>query len=110
MTEILKNPLHRFRMIALLEGVSFLLIFGVSLPLKYMLGIRTLPYIIGMSHGVLFLLYIILAIGLISAKHVNAGQFGRILIASIIPFGTFFNDRMLKQKEKEWKLRAPVKS
>ncbi|MCB2089888.1 MAG: DUF3817 domain-containing protein [Alphaproteobacteria bacterium] len=99
MTEIIKNPLHRFRMVALFEGISFLLIFGVSLPLKYIFEIRTLPYIIGMSHGVLFLLYIILAITLISARHVSAGQFGRILIASIIPFGTFFNDRMLKEQQ-----------
>lgn len=99
MIAVFSEPLHRFRILALIEGISFLLIFGVSLPLKYMLGYTTIPYIIGMSHGVLFVLYVIMAIELIIRRRVRFFQFLRIIIASIIPFGTFFNDKMLKEQQ-----------
>jgi len=99
MIAVFSEPLHRFRILALIEGISFLLIFGVSLPLKYMLGYTTIPYIIGMSHGVLFVLYVIMAIELIIRRRVTFFQFLRIIFASIIPFGTFFNDKMLKEQQ-----------
>lgn len=102
MISVLSEPLHRFRILALIEGISFLLIFAVSLPFKYMLGYTTVPYIIGMSHGVLFVLYILMAIELIIRSRVTFFQFLRIIFASIVPFGTFFNDKMLKQQHQKF--------
>lgn len=93
------NPLYRFRMLALIEGVSYLLILFVTMPMKYYMGIGILNKIVGWSHGILFVLYIILAFEILIRRRIDFWQFLRVIIASIIPFGTFFNEKMLKRQQ-----------
>jgi integral membrane protein len=92
--KMFRNSLARFRLVAVLEGCSYLL-FGITMPLKYKLGIPGPNYVIGMLHGLLFLLYIILLLE-VSVKY--KWNFKKILlafIASLIPFGTFYAARKL---------------
>lgn len=93
------DPLYRFRILALIEGVSYLLILFVTMPLKYYMGIGILNKIVGWSHGILFVLYIILACEILIRNRISFWQFLRVIIASIIPFGTFFNEKMLKEQQ-----------
>ncbi len=93
------DPLYRFRMLALVEGVSYLLILFVTMPMKYYMGIGVLNKIVGWGHGILFVIYIILAFEILIRRRINFWQFLRVLIASIIPFGTFFNEKMLKEQQ-----------
>ena len=93
------DPLYRFRMLALVEGVSYLLILFVTMPMKYYMGIGILNKIVGWGHGILFVIYIILAFEILIRRRINFWQFLRVLIASIIPFGTFFNEKMLKEQQ-----------
>ena len=93
------NPLYRFRMIALVEGLSYLLLLFVSMPMKYYLGYATFSWYVGMAHGVLFVIYIVLALEIFIRRQINFWQFLRVFIASIIPFGTFFNEKMLKERQ-----------
>ena len=51
-----------FRLITLLEGISYLLLLFVAVPLKYLLGDETYVKLLGMPHGVLFIAYIIFVI------------------------------------------------
>ena len=95
------DPLYRFRMLALVEGVSYLLILFVTMPMKYFMGIGILNKIVGWSHGILFVLYIILAFEILIRCRINFWQFLRVIIASIIPFGTFFNEKMLKEQQQD---------
>lgn len=87
--------LRFFKIIAILEGISYLVLFFNMLFIKpnnidlY----KTLLYPIGMSHGVLFILYVLLAILLKNAQKWNFKTFGIILIASLLPFATFYIER-----------------
>ncbi|MFE3870748.1 DUF3817 domain-containing protein [Flavobacterium sp. ZS1P70] len=84
-----------FKVTAILEGISYLVLFSNMLfikPTNFALY-KTLLYPIGMSHGVLFIGYIILAILLKKSQKWDFKNFIIILIASLIPLGTFYVDR-----------------
>ncbi len=99
MLTFIKDPLYRFRIVALIEGLSFLLLLFVSMPLKYYMGYATFSWYVGMAHGVLFVLYLVLAIEILIRRKITFWLFLRVIVASIIPFGTFFNERTLKDRQ-----------
>tara|TARA_B100000609_G_scaffold146322_1_gene117905 strand:+ start:248 stop:517 length:270 start_codon:yes stop_codon:yes gene_type:complete len=82
-----------FRIIAFLEGVSYILLMTFGLYFKYQLNDDSYVKLLGMPHGVLFILYIIFAFLLRKQENWNILNFGIILLASLIPFGTFYIDR-----------------
>ncbi|MEZ4792849.1 MAG: DUF3817 domain-containing protein [Gelidibacter sp.] len=87
-----------FRLIAFLEGVSYILLLGIAVPIKYMMDNPTYVKLLGMPHGLLFIGYIILAVVLGSQLKWSNKTLYPVLLASVIPFGTFFIDRKyLKQ-------------
>ena len=82
-----------FRIIALFEGISYLLLMTLGLYFKYQLSDDTYVKLLGMPHGVLFMLYILFALILRKQERWNFINFAIILLASLIPFGTFYIDR-----------------
>jgi integral membrane protein len=84
--------LNIFRITALLEGLSYILLLGIATPIKYFANDPQYVKLLGMPHGLLFISYIILAVMLKNERKWNNKQFSSILIASIIPFGTFYID------------------
>jgi integral membrane protein len=84
-----------FKVTAILEGISYLVLFSNMLFIKptNLVLYKTLLYPIGMSHGVLFIGYILLAFLLKKAQNWNIKVFGIILIASLLPFGTFYIEK-----------------
>lgn len=87
--------LRIFKLTAILEGISYILLFANMLLLKpsnFELY-KQLLYPIGMSHGVLFVGYIGLAIILKKTMRWNYISFLIILLASLLPFGTFYVDK-----------------
>jgi integral membrane protein len=87
--------LKSFKVIAILEGISYLVLFSNMLFIKptNIELYKTLLYPIGMSHGVLFIGYVLLAFLLKKAQNWNFKVFGIILIASLLPFGTFYIEK-----------------
>ncbi|MEZ7514595.1 DUF3817 domain-containing protein [Flavobacterium frigidarium] len=84
--------LKLFKIVAILEGISYLALFSNMLfikPTNFELY-HTLLYPIGMSHGVLFIGYLVLAALLKNSMKWCYKTFGIILVASLIPFGTFY--------------------
>ena len=81
-----------FRIVSLLEGVSYLLLMSLGLYYKYALNDPSFVKLFGMPHGILFMLYIVLAFVLRSAMKWNNKDFAIVLLGSIIPFGTFYVD------------------
>ena len=79
------------RLIAWMEGCSFLL-FGISMPLKYGFDIPQPNYVIGMGHGILFVLYNILILAYSRKKKWQIRQIVFLCFLSLIPFGTFYAD------------------
>ena len=84
-----------FKLVAILEGVSYLVLFANMLIIKpnYPDLYKTLLYPIGMAHGVLFITYVILAILLKYDQNWNYGKLGIILVASLLPFATFWVEK-----------------
>ena len=81
-----------FRIISYLEGISYILLLFIAVPIKYYANDPSLVKLLGMPHGLLFVAYVILS--LVSSKKYN-WKFIKtlvVLISSIIPFGTFYVD------------------
>ena len=94
MSFLLKNV---FRLVAILEGVSYILLL-IATPIKYILHNEQYVKALGMPHGILFILYVLLAILIQKQMKWNNTNLMIIIIASIIPFGTFYIDyKYLKQ-------------
>lgn len=85
--------LNIFRIIAYLEGISYILLLFIAVPVKYSLDDPQYVKLLGMPHGLLFMTYIVLAIILRSKFERNKKSFRFVLLASIIPFATFYIDR-----------------
>jgi integral membrane protein len=95
---MLKTALGRFRLVALYEGISFLVLLGIAMPLKYFAGFPEGVKVVGMLHGVLFVLYLLT---LIHVTLANRWSFLRVIgafIASLLPFGTFVLDARLRRQ------------
>ncbi|MBI1221749.1 MAG: DUF3817 domain-containing protein [Bacteroidetes bacterium] len=88
----LSTPLGRFRLVALLEGVSFLLLLFVAMPMKYMGDNPALIRPLGMTHGILFIAYFFLLLVLRENKKWSFSMVFKSAIVSVLPFGTFYAD------------------
>ncbi|WP_445458090.1 DUF3817 domain-containing protein [Flavobacterium sp. HNIBRBA15423] len=82
-----------FKIIALIEGISLLALLFFAMPMKYLFGNPMFVKHIGMAHGLLFILYIALAILLKIEQKWDMKKFGIICLASIVPFGTFYIEK-----------------
>lgn len=87
-----------FRIVAFLEGVSYILLLFIATPVKYLANDPTYVKMLGMPHGMLFIGYVILAFMIRPDYKWNSRQFSVVLIASIIPFGTFYVDKKYLKK------------
>ena len=83
--------MNALRVIAWMEGVSFLL-FGVSMPLKYGFDIPEPNYVIGMVHGILFVIYNLLILKHSKLKNWSIKEIIFLCFLSLVPFGTFYDD------------------
>ena len=87
-----------FRIVALLEGVSYILLLFIATPIKYLWEEPKYVKLLGMPHGLLFIAYIVLAIVLGAELKWSNKTLRQILLASIIPFGTFYVDKKYLKK------------
>lgn len=81
-----------FRVIAFLEGLSFILLLFIAVPIKYISNNPDYVKLLGMPHGLLFMGYVLLVILIAGELKWNTRTLSVILLASIIPFGTFYID------------------
>lgn len=82
-----------FRIVSVLEGVSYLLLLFIATPIKYWGGNDAFVKLLGMPHGILFMAYVVLGFYLKSQMEWKSKTFLIILAASVIPFGTFYIDK-----------------
>lgn len=94
---MVSTHIGRMRLISLVEGVSFLVLLGVAMPLKYLAGVPEVVSVVGAAHGVLFVLYALAAATLTLALRWSPLWFIGAMVASVIPFGTFYLDARLKK-------------
>jgi integral membrane protein len=94
-----KKLLHSFRIIAIAEGVSFLVLLLIAMPLKYAFHIPEAVKVCGWLHGALFVGYLYLAFEVMGSLKKNFSWFAQAFAAAILPLGTFVFDRQLKKEE-----------
>jgi integral membrane protein len=89
---------NTFRIVSFLEGVSYLLLLFVAVPIKYFQGDVSYVKMLGMPHGILFMSYIVLAVILKKTMKWSLKSLGIVVLASVIPFGTFYVDKKYLQQ------------
>lgn len=95
------TSLHIFRRVAFTEGISYLVLLFIAMPLKYWADIPLAVKYTGWAHGVLFVLY---GVTLIMAWQERKWKFGKVVllfIASLIPFASFAVEKNLKAEEQK---------
>ena len=105
-----RTLIGKFRLTGFVEGISFLLLLGVAMPLKYYFGNVSVDEsgvkvyengiyvtIVGMTHGILFILYCLQLYLTMRHHKWSLGYAAYLFVAALIPFGTFYTDRRLRQ-------------
>lgn len=93
----LEHPVtKRFLMAGIAEGYSYLLLFFVAMPLKYFADMPQYVRIVGMIHGVLVVLFLVLLIQMHLQVKLSMKNSAYAFLLSLIPFGTFFLKRVIK--------------
>ena len=94
-----KSPVGRVRLIGMFEGISFLLLVGVAMPLKYFAGFPEAVRWTGSIHGFLFICYGLAIFAAWVRGHLSSGKSALAVVASLIPLGPFLIDRKLAGEE-----------
>jgi integral membrane protein len=97
--DVLKSSIGRLRVVGVVEGISFLLLLGIAMPLKYLAGMPQMVSVVGMAHGVLWMLFVA---AVLDVRLRRAWPMKRVAIAvlsSVLPFGPFVLDPSLKREQ-----------
>jgi integral membrane protein len=92
------TELRRFRWVAFAEGLSFVLLLFVAMPLKYLAGLPIAVRIVGSVHGLLFVAFVWTLFQVALERRWPPARWGVALLSSVVPFGTFLFDRSLKRE------------
>jgi integral membrane protein len=94
-----KSAIGRFRIIAICEGTSFLVLLLIAMPLKYFADFPQAVLIVGWIHGLLFISYMLAGLDVKRTHNWNFKKTFFAVIASLIPFGPFILDKRILSKE-----------
>lgn len=98
-SEIKGNSVKQLRWIGNAEGISFLVLLFIAMPLKYIFDLPMAVKVNGWVHGVLFVIYIFAVLRTAYLIKWNYLRVGIALAASLIPFATFVLDKKLKKNQ-----------
>lgn len=102
MIHLLKTKVGRLRILAILEGVSLLVLVFIAVPMKHLFHNPSLEKITGPVHGALFLLFVFNALSVgVEQNWKFKTTTWKVLLACIIPFGTFYIDHKILRKIKD---------
>jgi integral membrane protein len=97
MLSLFKTQLGRLRILAFMEGISFLVILFITMPLKYIFKMPEPNKVFGLAHGVLFVLYVLAVVQIKIEQNWKISTTFWALVASVVPFGTFWADKKIFQ-------------
>lgn len=91
-----KDTLKRFRLVSYIEGLSYLILLFIAMPIKY-IGENPYPVkVIGMTHGILFILFVLFLYDTMRKYQWNKSFSSKLFVYSLIPFGSFIIERKVK--------------
>lgn len=94
-----KTSIGRLRAVALIEGISFIMLLGIAMPLKYFAGMPQAVTLAGWLHGMLFIAFCIALTQAHQEAKWNFWRTGTVLIAALLPFGPFVIDGRLREED-----------
>ena len=94
---MLSTELGRFRLISLIEGLSYVVLVAIAMPLKYAAGDTTIVPLVGRIHGGLFILFVLALAAAASAQRWTRRQIATAFIAGLIPLGAFWLEHRLRR-------------
>lgn len=94
-----QKSIRRFRIIGIAEGISFLVLLLIAMPMKYFFKIPEAVKVVGWMHGALFISYLYFAIEVAVTFKKNIGWCIKAFLAAFIPTRTFIMDKELKKEE-----------
>lgn len=94
-----QNLLNRFRKIAVLEGISFIVLLFIAMPLKYFANMPWAVKYVGWAHGVLFILFVYFLLKVWLELEWKFLKVAFAFILSLLPFGTFYLEYKLKNQK-----------
>ena len=100
------SELMKFKLVNKIEGISFILLVFVAMPLKYMMGYPMATKIVGMIHGILVFAFIYQIIEAKKEAGFTLKETAWYTLLSLIPFGSFYTDRLLDKKIEDSKVKA----
>lgn len=98
---MLKTALSRFRLISFIEGLSYLILLLVAMPMKYLGGNPYPVKIVGMTHGVLFIIFCIALYFAMKKSNWTKGFSILLFIYSLLPFGFVMIEKLIKNQNKD---------
>jgi integral membrane protein len=93
------TPIRRVRWIGIIEGISFLLLMGIAMPLKYLAGQPLAVKYLGWVHGLLFILLCLAIFQAWAGRHLKFKWACLAFVAALLPFGPFLIDKHLARQE-----------
>lgn len=93
----LASSMGRLRLVAFIEGISYLVLVGVGMPLKYAMGMPLPVRVLGMTHGVLFIAFCLALLMVLLEARLTFVRSVITFLSSLVPFGTFVIDGYLKR-------------
>ncbi|PCJ79684.1 MAG: hypothetical protein COA57_15485 [Flavobacteriales bacterium] len=97
---MLRTNIGRLRIVGFLEGISYLVLLGICMPLKYIGDIPESTFFVGMVHGILFIIYCVLVVVVMVKYKWSLMKTFWALLASVLPFGTFVADVRIFRQQK----------
>ncbi|MBK8954731.1 MAG: DUF3817 domain-containing protein [Saprospiraceae bacterium] len=86
------DRLKQYRLVGFLEGISYILLLGIAVPVKYIGGNDLGVKLLGMPHGILFMAYIAYSIHFYDKQNWKTSLLFYAFLASLLPFGTIYFD------------------
>ena len=99
MNNLFKSSIGRLRIIGIVEGISFILLLGLAMPLKYIWEMPLAVRIVGSLHGLLFVLFLYALLQVTIERKWNIVRVMTAFMSSLLPFGTFVFDKQLKKEQ-----------
>ena len=98
----MKNPVVLLRQLVLVEAVSWLVLLGVAMPLKYAWDMPLAVKVAGWIHGALFLLFCWALVRVVQAARWPTSRVVHVFIAALVPVMPFLMDRRMRAWAAEW--------
>ncbi len=98
---MLTNALGRLRLVALSEGLSYVVLLAIAMPMKYVLDRPEAVRIVGMLHGVLFVFFVGALLHAHLERRWKMSFSSLVFLSSLVPLGAFWMDRRLKRLAEE---------